>query len=158
VIAIIMAGMAVAAIDATSARECRVLQAVFSQELAQGAKPGPRRVQSYEPRGAPKALAAFMATLAASLDVPKESADALAVKSSKQPDRPWKAGCVWPVGPDGVPGTTNAFSRPVFSDDGRLAAFEWDAGFADINQEGNLCLALSAAGTWKVSCLQIRMR
>ncbi len=141
--------------ETLKARECQLLQTVFSAELTEGVRPGGRTVVSYRPRGAPRALAGFMPTLAASLDVPKPKAERLAAKSAAQPDVAWQATCAWPVAPGPV---TYAFSRPVFSDDGRLAAFEWDGGFGDINQEGKLCLASLKDTKWTLRCVEYWVR
>ena len=147
----------VAAVQATSAQppsiECQVVQALFTQERAEGKGRYVGRVvpsTSLTSHTSPQGLVAWMPILSVSLDVPSGAAKELAAKVLAQRDLSWRADCAWTSPPVGF---ANAFTRPVVSADGRLAIMEWSSGLADPTDVGEGCLAYRPEQNWTVRCI-----
>ena len=138
------------------ATECQIIDALFVQETAKLPVIDPKFARSpgrigQRRSGRPANLdAQFITKLAESLGVPDKAVLELKSAVLASQSLAWKPNCPWSTRPVGM---TNAFSRPVMTNDRRLAAFEWDRGIDDPPADrGEICVGFKQEQTWKVAC------
>jgi len=128
--------------------ECAILNQLFIGQADPNGTHPPTFMDRLSPYSSPEFLASSIDRLAAPLAVPLKLSKGLAAHVRASRASPWKPDCAWSTP---APFLSNAFSRPIMSKDGRLAAFLWEQGF-EAPDRGRVCLAYKPHDNWHVNC------